>query len=676
MPLRAPVAPAALQAIDAAFKKLEKAIAPGDALGFANTTLDDVRAAALQIEEQMAARGSLRNMKRLMPLFTALEHYSSVMDVLCNGTPYLPWLWAPIKLVLRITSEYVEAFDVLTSAYCRLAEAMPRVQLLSRTFERNPEFQKTLTVYYTDILAFHGHAYAFLHRCGWRLLFKTSWGRFKSRFDDLLKDMRHHECLIDSVANAHHIAASAAERAANKSMRDELHKWLEDRNNRLVDAERNDATRFATVVAWLKMDESAADQMSLFEKLASDGERFTGTCSWLLQNRNIKSWLGNAANSSLLLIEGAPGVGKSVLAAKLLAFLRTAGKFAVGHFCSYAYTRSTAFDQVLRSLILQLLRRDPELVSFAVEKYVLAIREPSTAVLQDMLKHLVANLGASAGDPDQLDGPGRPAPAGQPEHIWIVLDGLDECTTATQALVISLARQLTSVASSYSPPSVGRGAADQGMGGRGRSIGVICKVLIASRPVVTINSRLRRGVVTVSLSKEKQHLIDAIYEYAQGRLDEDMGARLSQLFVGPLEQKVLVDAIVKKADGMFLYARLLLNHLSANLFFTGHELLESVNKLPDELATFYRNVLSRILANLDERSLDRLRCLLGWIAFSKRPLKKLEFMSAVTFSQGDPTVEHLVPLYLLDIITPLVEERSDTTLGFIHVSVKEYVNTA
>lgn len=675
MPLRVAVAPAATQAIDTAFKKLEKAIAPGDALGFANTTLDDVRAAALQIEEQMAARGSLRNMKRLMPLFTALEHYSSVMEVLCNGTPYLPWLWAPIKLILRIASEYVEAFDVLTSAYHRIAEAMPRIQLLSRTFERNPQFQKTLAVYYTDILTFHGHAYAFLYRRGWRLLFKTSWGRFKIRFDSLLEGMRHHECLIDSVANAHHIAASAVEREANKAMRQELQKWLDDSRNRLADAERNDASQYMTAAAWLKADESAADQISLFEKLASDGTRFPGTCSWLLQNRNIKSWLSSSADPSLLLIEGAPGTGKSVLAAKIVAFLRTAGKFSVGHFCSYSYTKSTIFHQVLRSLILQILRRDKELVSFVVDKYVLSIREPSTAVLQDILKHLVANFGASVSDPDQLDGPGRSAPADQLEHIWIVLDGLDECTPETQASVISLARQLASVTSSYSQETAHQTTIAQGPIGPNSGIGVICKILIASRPVPTIRSRLRRGVVTVSFSKEKQHLNHAIQEYVRGRLGEDMGSRISQLHVGVAEQDGLIAAIVRKADGMFLYARLLLNYISSNLFYTGHELLESVNRLPDELATFYQNILNRTLANLDERSSDRLRCILGWIAFSKRPLRKLEFMSAVTFSQGDPTVTQIAPLYILDTITALVEERSDTALGFIHVSVKEYVKT-
>jgi hypothetical protein len=68
---------------------------------------------------------------------------------------------------------------------------------------------------------------------------------------------------------------------------------------------------------------------------------------------------------------------------------------------------------------------------------------------------------------------------------------------------------------------------------------------------------------------------------------------------------------------------------------------------------------------------DRVRCILGWVAFAKRPLQKLEFLSAITFSLGDPKVDILAPQYILDICGTLVEERRDSTLAFIHISVKE-----
>lgn len=85
-----------------AFVELEEVIAVSDRSQLKNLSLEDVQQAALQIEKQLAASQSLRNMRRLAPLFTGLGHYSQAIEVLCNGTPYLPWLWAPIKLVLKV----------------------------------------------------------------------------------------------------------------------------------------------------------------------------------------------------------------------------------------------------------------------------------------------------------------------------------------------------------------------------------------------------------------------------------------------------------------------------------------------------------------------------------------------------------------------------------------------
>jgi hypothetical protein len=68
-----------------------------------------------------------------------------------------------------------------------------------------------------------------------------------------------------------------------------------------------------------------------------------------------------------------------------------------------------------------------------------------------------------------------------------------------------------------------------------------------------------------------------------------------------------------------------------------------------------------------------MRQILGWIAFAKRPLRKIEFRSALSFSAGNPMVDELVPSYIFDMCAPLIEERRDLTLAFIHVSVKEYV---
>jgi hypothetical protein len=105
MPLKRPGASFVLaqRMIREAFEDLEKTVSPSDSKDFKTETLLEVQKAALRIEEQLAARQLLRNMRRLEPLFTGLQHYSKTIDVLCNGTPYLPWLWAPITLILTVS---------------------------------------------------------------------------------------------------------------------------------------------------------------------------------------------------------------------------------------------------------------------------------------------------------------------------------------------------------------------------------------------------------------------------------------------------------------------------------------------------------------------------------------------------------------------------------------------
>lgn len=101
MPLAARSSLEARRIIHEAFKGLEKIISPSEAKDFNDTTLQNVQDAALEIESILAARQSLRNMRRLSPLFEGIKCYAETIEVLCNGTPYLPWIWAPIKLILK-----------------------------------------------------------------------------------------------------------------------------------------------------------------------------------------------------------------------------------------------------------------------------------------------------------------------------------------------------------------------------------------------------------------------------------------------------------------------------------------------------------------------------------------------------------------------------------------------
>ena len=83
--------------IESAFSRFEKSVTPEDARSFHSTELRDVRHAAINIEKWQRQRGSLRNMRRIEPLLKGIEKYAKAVEVLCNGTPFLPWIWVSIN---------------------------------------------------------------------------------------------------------------------------------------------------------------------------------------------------------------------------------------------------------------------------------------------------------------------------------------------------------------------------------------------------------------------------------------------------------------------------------------------------------------------------------------------------------------------------------------------------
>jgi hypothetical protein len=102
MALRRRISPDALKIIEGAFDDLKEALSTTDFVQLKDTTLDDIQQAMHKVEERLSARGVVRNLRRLLPLITGLGHYSKVIEVLCNGTPFLSWIWSPIKLILQV----------------------------------------------------------------------------------------------------------------------------------------------------------------------------------------------------------------------------------------------------------------------------------------------------------------------------------------------------------------------------------------------------------------------------------------------------------------------------------------------------------------------------------------------------------------------------------------------
>jgi hypothetical protein len=79
--------------IKEAFEKLRGSISEEDAHKFATTELKDVWFAVREIESTQRKRQSVQNLSRVEPFLRGIEKYAKVIEVLCNGTPFMPYVW-------------------------------------------------------------------------------------------------------------------------------------------------------------------------------------------------------------------------------------------------------------------------------------------------------------------------------------------------------------------------------------------------------------------------------------------------------------------------------------------------------------------------------------------------------------------------------------------------------
>jgi len=348
------------------------------------------------------------------------------------------------------------------------------------------------------------------HLLGWTLFFSTSFGRFQRRFEDVIANMRDHERLLDDTANAINIVEASQMRAVLK----------QERQEKLAAMEKEEGDKalqqYREVVAWLKIDLS--EQSLIVDCITEESQRFPGGCDWVLKIDTMRSWLQSTASTPLIWLQGKPGSGKSVLAAQILGFLHAAGhSLVVSHFCTYSYASSTRYDCILRSLLLQLIQGDPDLIAYL---YKLKDTEfAKRSVTPYSLERLIGTLA-----------PALSKTPGETKYVHVVVDGLDECEEHKRDRLIGILDRL--VSTSGSPPSV------------------VCKLLLLSRPSDVIGRRLRKRS-TISLSEQSVHVGKVIQTYAKYRL-ESLRSRLDQMEVGDDDIENMANMLSTKADGEFL----------------------------------------------------------------------------------------------------------------------------
>ncbi|KAM6529652.1 hypothetical protein FALCPG4_007781, partial [Fusarium falciforme] len=392
--------------IERACDRFRREISSDDArLVETTASLDDVKLAIRQVEQTLAARQQLRNVAQITPFVDAIERYSRALDVLANGTPYLPYIWAPLKIVLQATQDCTHALDKILSAYASIGHQMPRFSRYAEAFPEDRAFQHLVAFLFEDILEFHRHAYAMIRKPAWKIFFKSAWGRFDQRFGDLLGNISRISDQIDREAMSIDIIQAADQRRKDA-----------EKSNQRVDEYR--AQQLNAVLKWLEA--SDIEQEQKLEMLQN--RHYEGTLNWISSSPKLRAWLQRGRGKPVLWLHGKPGSGKSVLSARLISSLQAdPSRRVCYYFCDFHTPTLAASGHILKVIAAQLSRMSPDFAPFLYEECIAKAQRPSTDVLQKLLPHLLAQI----------------------DDVRLVVDGLDEISASEHRQLISDLLRLT-----------------------------------------------------------------------------------------------------------------------------------------------------------------------------------------------------------------------------------------
>ncbi|KAI0384987.1 hypothetical protein F5Y04DRAFT_246589 [Hypomontagnella monticulosa] len=531
------------------------------------------------------------------------------------------------------------------------------------------------------------------------------WRPFDSRFGDLILHMREHRAslfedltiwisdtlLREKARLAAEQLAQSMERDLNRVERSQAAKERQyaQRERELVEQRRQQASgnqeRIAAELAEIRnyLRDRGQDRL---ERMNSRIQRWLaapsfqdaykratqirqeGTTSWIHQDPLFKRWVSQEPSiradgyrSNTLWIHGNPGSGKSVLAGTIVEILQTLpGNITYDHTRSQGATPSPRPEiyyfffqfhdpahnhaiQAYRAILCQAIwkrRQDQSLLdqfSFIMDEESQGQQISFESALLDLLRFCL------------------------PENCILLFDGIDECEDDTP-FVTSMLKLCQSL------PSI--------------------KVVFLSR----INVQgLRQSIpADMQLSLQRAMNMNDLKAFLDNEMDSLLSGGYLPSGTTPGDVEKLTARLIRGADGMFLWARLMMNYLRSPFFITTSERLDAIMEinLPEGLEKMYHRIFSLIYESGTRGRALAVR-VLAWTSHSPTPMTSSQIRQALVaegFSR--PTTvpgrisefedaailacAGLVERHYLETIAPY-DPNAGSILKLIHHSAKEMI---
>ena len=336
----------------------------------------------------------------------------------------------------------------------------------------------------------------------------------------------------------------------------------------------------------------------------------------------IKLWLDDLTSENrVMVISGDAGMGKSVIAAVVCQRMQHAGRLSGSHFCQHNKERYRNPKVMLQSLASQLCDVLPEYKSELVKKLSRNLGvDMNSLEVQELFEFLFEEPLCSVGDP------GR--------NLLLVIDGLDESEYKGR-------NDLLDVVANYFC-----------------KLPVCFRFLVTTRPEVNIADRLKK-FNPIQLEQDNEENVKDIRLFLEKQLSSVIQSG---------SEDVVIDALVRKASGHFLYAYLMVDFIKKNFSLLTPE--ELGRTLHSGVSSVYQSYFERLEKEL-EIGEDQFLTFLSAMAAAREPLPR-DFVSKMLLSDSKSPSGPRNVTKAINSISTLLPVHDDCIL-FFHKSVKDWL---
>ena len=349
-----------------------------------------------------------------------------------------------------------------------------------------------------------------------------------------------------------------------------------------------------------------------------------GTREWIFES--IEDWLDDRASPHrVMVISGNPGMGKTVISAVVSQRMQKAGRLSGSHFCQHNNSRYRDPRLMLQSLACHLCQAMPSYKDTLVEQLSRNMGEGLKSMGVEELFALLFKEPLST-----VQDPGR--------NTLIVIDGLDESEYQGR-------NELLHVISNHFS-----------------MLPVWIRILITTRPERSITEALQH-LKPIELEQKQEENLDDIRTLFEIQLNHKIGEE---------HKDILLKELVKKSEGLFIYAYFIVDFVQKNVSILTPDQLESI--LPSGISSVYSRYCKRLEnelckeLNTDE---EHFLCFLCALTTSREPLP-VEFIAKILYPGEESLSAQRKVKKAICCISTLLPVR-EGRLHFFHKSIKDWL---